>query len=47
MDKYDVTTKNKCTLMATRQAKIDFLLSYSKSLYLVKCNGELLDQCLN
>ncbi|RAJ07060.1 hypothetical protein LV92_03962 [Arenibacter echinorum] len=50
MGKFNVTTNNKCKLMSTRRSKIDFLLNYSKSLYIIKsdkCNDELDEHCLN
>ncbi|SMG26658.1 hypothetical protein SAMN03080602_01784 [Arenibacter troitsensis] len=50
MEKFNVTNKNKCKLMSTRRSKIDFLLNYSKSLYIIKCDnckGELDEHCLN
>ena len=50
MGKFNVTTKNNCKLMSTRRSKIDFLLNYSKSLYIIKCDkckDELDEHCLN
>ena len=47
MKKFTVTNKNKSKLMSTRRSKIDFLLNYSKSLHIVKCNDEDQEHCLN
>ena len=50
MGKSNVTKKVNSKLMSTRRSKIDFLLNYSKSLYIIKSdegNDELNEHCLN
>lgn len=47
MKKFTVTTKNKCKLMSTRRSKIEFLLNFSKSLHIIKCNDEDQEHYLN
>ncbi|MDX1362945.1 hypothetical protein [Arenibacter latericius] len=47
MEKFYVNAKDNCTLISTSSSKIDFLLNYSKSLRIIECDGEDLEQNLN
>ena len=47
MEKDYLDTKDQCRPISTSATKIDFLLNYSKSLHIIKYNGESQEHCLN